>query len=88
MACHLFSTEPSPEPIQTYYQLGLQEKSLWNLNLTTKSVFQEYDFENDVCKMVAILLRPQCVNGEPTGMILTTWHKQLPYFFIDINHNS
>ena len=40
----------------------LRNKLQWNHNQNTKLFIQENAFENGVCKMSAILFRPQCVN--------------------------
>ena len=41
----------------------LRNKSQWNLNQNTKIFIEENPFENVVCKMAAILFRPQCVSN-------------------------
>ena len=59
---NLFGTKPSHEPLLIYCQLDLQQhismNLIWNLNI----FFHENAIENTVCKMSAILFRPQCVN--------------------------
>ena len=53
----LFGTKPLPVPILTVHW------TLCNLNQSTTILFQENLFESFVCKMAAILFRPQYVNS-------------------------
>ena len=50
--CHLFGTKPLPQPMLKDYQLAI-------LNQNANSSYQANAFENAVCKMLAILFRPQ-----------------------------
>ena len=48
---------PSPEPMWSYWKLDTLEQSLVKFDQ-----IQEDVFENAVCKILAILVWPQCVN--------------------------
>ena len=63
IACRPCNTMPSPEPAMIYCKLDTQKKTLWNLNQNT-IIFTKImiNIENTVCKISAILFRPQCFN--------------------------
>ena len=56
MACCLISTKQIPEPMLPYCNNNLKS----NCNQNTIISIDENAFENVVCKMAAILFRPQC----------------------------
>ena len=65
MAWGRTSAKPSPEPMLEHCQLDPQEQtSAKKMNQNTQDFFQDYAFENIVCKMVAILFKPQFVNND------------------------
>ena len=53
----------------------LRKKLQWNLNRNSYIFIQEIAFENIVCKMVAILSQPQCIDIE---IIEWYFHKYAP----------
>ena len=63
-------TKPLPEPMLTYCQLKFESN--------TKILIEENAFPNVVCKMVAILCRPQCVK---LGLVLSSI-KSLPELMV------
>ena len=60
-ACRLFGIKPLPEPMPTYFQLGPKEQVQWNFDRNSNIFIQGNVREYVVCKIVAILPRPQCV---------------------------
>ena len=62
MACRLFGTKPLPQPMIFFLitPLVINFNEIW-IKIQTYFI-QENAFENDVCKMAAILYRPQCVH--------------------------
>ena len=69
MACCIFCAHPLYEPELTYCQLDPLGKIF---NQSIKIVMQENAFKYVVCKMVAILFRPQCINKIPFMWCLQT----------------
>ena len=64
MASRLVGAKPLSEPMLEYVIIGpLETKSLWNFIWNSYIFIQENVFENVICKVVAILSQPQCVNG-------------------------
>ena len=61
MACRLFGAKPLSEPIVDYYQLDPWNKFSEN-GINTTIFMQENEPENVICKLVAILSGPGCVN--------------------------
>ena len=66
MACSMFGSDPLSEPMLEYYQFTLGDKLQWNFNRNLKIFIHENTFEN-VCKIVSILSRPQCVTVKPSS---------------------
>ena len=62
VASCLFGTKPLPVPILTYCYLD-PYKLHWSLNQNSTIFIQEYVLENIVCKMAAIVFKPQCVKN-------------------------
>ena len=60
MTCYLLGAKPCPESMLTYYQLDPKDKLHWKYDQNTIVTIQENACENVVCKILAILLRPQC----------------------------
>ena len=61
MACRLDGDKPLSEPVLEYLKWTRENKFQWNSNQNSNIFVQENAFENDVCEMVSILSRPQCV---------------------------
>ena len=59
LACHLVGTKPNQ--CWNIVNLNLRNKLQWNFNRNHSIFIQENAFESVVCKMAAILSRPQCV---------------------------
>ena len=66
MACCLLGAKPLPETMLNHCQLEPEEHISIECDLNLKVLIQENAFEN-VCKMLAILFRPQCINSFPPG---------------------
>ena len=60
MACHLIGDKPSSEPMMFYDQLGLKEQIAMEFEPKYQNFHEKNAFENIVCKMSAILIRPHC----------------------------
>ena len=62
MVCRLFGVKSLSEPVMTY----LTQRNLfqWNSIQNSKAFIHRNIFQNVVCKMVAILLRPQYISQE------------------------
>ena len=58
-----------------------RNKSLWNWNKNATVFFQENTFENDICKMSAILSQPQCVKGIPCAQ-RSPWRTPVKWFLL------
>ena len=70
MAGLLFSAKPLPELTMTIINYILKNKFQWHFNQNTNIFIQENAFGNIVCKTVAILSWPQCVDGNDLdGMV-------------------
>ena len=68
MACRLFGAKPLPKPMLTYCEFHMFQ---WASNKNEIILIQENAFKNVVCKMAAILFRPQCIkfiNPQIAGM--------------------
>ena len=60
----------------------LRNKLQWNFNRNLNILIQGNASQNVVCKMAAILSRPQCVKMAPS-------HQQMPYLLkVKISHDS
>ena len=65
---------PLSEPRLAYFLLTIETKLNKKINENKTMLIQETEFEIDVCKMEAILSRPQCVKWE---VKCTDWIYQL-----------
>ena len=70
MACHLFGTKPLPESMPTILLIRPSEFNDIEISIKTydfclpfENGLKKINFDNVVCKLVAILVRPQCVNS-------------------------
>ena len=63
MACRLVGAKPLSEPMLEYYWLDRRNTLQLDFNQNSNIFIQENAFESVVCKMAAILSRPQCVNN-------------------------
>ena len=72
MACRLVGAKPLSEPMMEYWTL--RNKLQWNLKQNSHIFSQENAFENIVCKMAAILSRPQCDNSHRSSSTSSKWH--------------
>ena len=61
MACCLLGANPLSEPMLTCQLFPKEEEVYWKVNQNLNISIQENPFEKAVCKMAAILSRPQCV---------------------------
>ena len=63
MVCHLFCAKPLSEPMLEHCQLDPWEQIAMKSSLKFKHFHSKNAFENVICKLVAILSRPECVNS-------------------------
>ena len=73
MAWCLFGTKPLPEPMMTYCQLEPREHFLWHLSQWMKLFFKENTSKCVICKMLAILFRPQGCNTTNQWKVHCHW---------------
>ena len=78
MACPLFGTEPLSQPILIYWELYPSKTFRSNFIENSNTFILGNAFEHDVCKMSAILFRPQCVKTGPHA-ISWIWYAIIPY---------
>ena len=62
MACSLFGTEPLPELMLTYRQLGPYEQTLGKFELRERIFFHKNTLENVDWEMAALLSKGRWVN--------------------------
>ena len=73
MACCLFGNKPLPEPMITVYWT-FSNKPQWNFNQNTMIFIWKNTFKDSICKLVAILFQPLCVNSlAPNDTIWQSW---------------
>ena len=74
MACHLVGAKPLSEPMRDYRQLDPWEQKFSEIFIQNSYIFiQEKAFEQVVCKMAAILSRPQCVKYVENYITILIW---------------
>ena len=62
MACSLFGTEPLPELMLTYCQLGPYEQTLGKFESRERIFFHKNALENVDCEMAALLSKGRWIN--------------------------
>ena len=88
MACHLFGTKSLSEPILAYFKFHTSRNIfLWNLNWNKTISIEWNEFENVVCKMVAILSLPQYVNfhDKMISTVVSVGRKYLEWKYYSTN---
>ena len=78
MACHLFGTKPSPEPMLTYCQIYLYHQTSIRLELKVKYfTLKKITFQNVPSNVAAILFQSKCDKEQ------NAWHI-FPSFMVQI----